>query len=178
MKNKLLEIILFVLLILGVTGCNNNTGDKNVSLSVMDGTLTNIGVTLILKNDSVNDYSYGEPYYIEKYINGKWEILKPINEMAFSLPAWGLESGKSVEISVNWLNGYGQLESGKYRIVKEIFKGSNTKIDTSIEFNVYAEFEINEDDYEYEKEITEEVELKPEISKDIIKPPNLTNFKI
>ena len=122
MKKKLFEIILFGLLIIGVTGCNNNS-DKKVSLLIKEGTLSNIGITLILKNDSVRDYSYGEPYYIEKFQEGKWEKLETIHEMAFTLPAWNLESGKTVEISINWFYGYGQLESGKYRVVKEIFKG-------------------------------------------------------
>ncbi|MBQ2873177.1 MAG: hypothetical protein IJE89_04195 [Bacilli bacterium] len=162
MKRKLLGILFFGILILGLTGCNDKI-DKNVTLSVKEGTLAPIGVTLILKNESNTDYSYGEPYYIEQEIDGKWSKIQTIHEMVFNLPAWGLESGKSVEISINWVYGYGQLESGKYRIVKEIFKSSSSNIDNSVSFNVYAEFEINEENYEYEKETTEEIELKTEV---------------
>jgi len=162
MIKKLLGILFCGILLLGLTGCKDKV-DKNVTLFIKEDTLAPIGVTLILKNDSKTNYSYEEPYYIEQEIDGKWSKVKTVHEMGFNQPAWGLESGKSVEISINWLYGYGQLEGGKYRIVKEIFKSSSSNIDNSVKFNVYAEFEIDENDYEYEKETTEEIELKTEV---------------
>ena len=164
MKKKLLGILFSGILLLGLTGCKNNQADSKVSLTVKEDTIAPIGVTLILKNESNTDYSYGEPYYIEQEINGIWSKVQTINDLVFNLPAHRLDAGKSVEFSINWVYGYGQLESGKYRIVKEIFKGLISDIDNSVKFNVYAEFEINEDDYEYEKVTIEEVELKTEIN--------------
>ena len=81
------------------------------------------------------------------------------------MPAYGLETGKIVELNINWEYGYGQLESGDYRIVKQIFINSNINLHNSniVSFNVYAEFSIDESNFEYEKAIVEEVELKTEI---------------
>ena len=164
MKNKLLGILFCGILLLGLTGCNDKI-DRNVMLSIKEGTLTNKSVTLILKNDSKVNYSYGEPYYIEQEKNGDWQKLETIHDMVFNLPAYQLESGKSVEISINWVYGYGYLESGKYRIVKQIFEKTDSELHNSniVSFNVYAEFEINEENYEYEKTTVTEVELKTEL---------------
>lgn len=164
MKNKLLGILFCGILLLGLTGCNDKV-DQNVILSIKEGTLTPIGVTLILKNESNTDYSYGEPYYIEQEIDGNWQKLETIHDMVFNLQAYQLESGKFVEFSINWVYGYGQLESGKYRIVKQIFEKTDSELHNSniVSFNVYAEFEINEENYEYEKTTVTEVELKTEL---------------
>lgn len=163
MNKKLLGILFCGILLFELTGCKKDQADSKVSLTIKEDTLAPIGVTLILKNESNTDYSYGEPYYIEQEIDENWIKVQSIHDVIFNLPAHGLESGKSVEFSINWAYGYGQLESGKYRIVKEIFKSSSSNIDNSISFNVYAEFEINEDDYEYEKSTTEAIELKTEL---------------
>lgn len=162
MKKKLLGILFCGILLAGLTGCNSKI-DQNVNLSVKEGTLTNSSVTLILKNDSKTNYSYSEPYYIEQKKDNNWQKLETIHDEVFNQPAWGLASGKSVEINISWVYSYGQLESGKYRIVKEIFKSSSANINNNVSFNVYAEFEINEEDYVYEKSTVTEVELKTEL---------------
>ena len=162
MRIKLLGILFCGILLLGVSGCKDKI-NKNVTLSLKEGTLTNKGVTLILKNNSKINYSYGEPYYIEQEKEGKWRKLETIHDMVFNMPAWELETGKSVELSIDWEYGYGQLESGNYRIVKEIFKESTSNINNSVSFNVYAKFKIDEKDYEYEKAKITEIELKTEV---------------
>lgn len=165
MKKKILGILFCGIILFGLTGCKKEQTNSKVSLTIKEDTLAPIGVTLILKNESNTDYSYGEPYYIEQEIDGNWSKVQTIHDVVFNLPAYGLESGKSVEFSINWAYGYGQLKSGKYRIVKEIFEKTDFELHDSniVSFNVYAEFEINEDDYEYEKATTEEIELKTEL---------------
>lgn len=163
MKNGILKIFFYLFILLGLTGCSIEKVGNNVSLSIKEDTLTNKGVTLILKNESSVDYLYGSPYYIEHEVGGEWEIVETIHDVAFNLPAWELESGKSVEISIDWEYGYGQLGTGKYRIVKEISKSSTSIISDAVSFNVYALFEIDENNYVYEKATIDEIELKTEI---------------
>ena len=164
MKKKVLFVLFFLTVCLGLTGCfNKNIDNRNISLNVKEGTLSMIGVTLTLKNESKNNYSYEEAYYIEQENDDSWSKVQTIRGMGFNDLLWRVNAGESVEISINWLNEYGKLNSGKYRIVKEIFKSSSSSMDNSDKFNVYAEFEINEDDYEYEKETTEEIELRMEL---------------
>ena len=58
----------------------------------------------------------------------------------------GIHPGKfkkenSVELKLDWKNGYGSLDKGKYRLVKNV---SIEKVDgSSEEFNVYGEFSID-----------------------------------
>lgn len=163
MKYVYKGLLLFVILF-GIVGCGNKNMDNKVILGINEDSLTNEGVTLILKNNSLMDYSYGETYYIEKYIDNNWKMLDTIHELVFNLPALGLLAGETKEININWEYGYGLLDSGKYRIVKEIFKMSDSNIDNSVKFNVYAEFEIDEENYVYEKAVIENVELKKEIT--------------
>ena len=106
MKKNLLGILFCGILLLGLMGCKNGRVDNKVSLTVKEGTLAPIGVTLILKNESNSDYSYGEPYYIEQEIDGNWSKVQTIHDVVFNLPAYGLESGKSVEFSINWAYGW------------------------------------------------------------------------
>ena len=164
MKKKILIILFCGILLVGLTGCKGKT-DQNVILSVKEGTLTNSSVTLILKNDSKTNYSYSEPYYIEQKKDNNWQKLDTIHDVGFNQPALELERGKSVEINISWVYDYGQLESGKYRIVKQIFEKTDFELHDSnvVSFNVYAEFEINEENYVYEKVIATEVELKTEL---------------
>lgn len=110
----------------------------NVKLDIKDGTLTDKGLTMVISNKSNKNISYGNPFMIEKYENGYYKTLKPINEMAFTLPAYGLNKNDSVELNIDWARGYGKLK-GKYRIVKSFHYNENDK---SIDFVKYLEFEI------------------------------------
>ena len=91
--------------------------DSDVSLEVMEKTITDKGATFVLKNNTSNDYWYGPEYVIEKKENGKWymemgatideriadgfyfcKALKLI-EYIFDTPELMLEpAGKKVEI--------------------------------------------------------------------------------
>ena len=142
MKNKLFKILICVIILFELTGCKKKYNDDKISLSIKEGTLTNGGAILILKNDSKADYSYVEAYYIEQEVDGKWKEVKEIHDVTFNLPSLDLKSKKSVEINIDWRYGYGQLEKGKYRIVKEIFRVPTTYMDNSESFNVYTEFEL------------------------------------
>ena len=46
-------------------------------------------------------------------------------------------------ININWSNGYGELKSGKYRLVKKVVTKENTLIDETRTVYLYAEFSIN-----------------------------------
>ena len=112
--------------------------DINLKLSIKDNSLSNVGLTMIMENNSNKDLSYGNPYSIEKYENGYWKSAQMINELAFTLPAFSLKKGEKKDFSINWEYGYGKLK-GRYRIVKSFSYEEN---DNHISFNKYLEFEI------------------------------------
>lgn len=149
MKNKVLAIILGIIMICGLTGCNKNKFDigeqsdieivnNEVTLALKDNTLTKTGVTLILKNESDKVIQYGNPYEIQIKKDGLWHEINV--ELNFTLPAYLLNANDSIEIKLNWENSYGKLASGEYRIIKSINVEKEDGIYDS--FNIAAEFSI------------------------------------
>ena len=122
-----------------MTKISKTSGEEiNIKMDVKEKTLTEKGLTMIIQNLSNKSLEYGNPYTIEKYENGYWKTVNPINDIAYTLPAFGLNKNESKEFNINWENGYGKLK-GKYRIVKEFSYKEN---DNFVSFNKYLEFEI------------------------------------
>ena len=151
MKKKILTILLCGIIILGITSCGKNENEfdvggksdikvsqNDVTLSIKNGTLTKTSATLILKNDSDMDIQYGNPYEIEIKQNNEWHKINVT--LNFTLPAYGLKPKESVELELNWKNGYGELAQGEYRIIKGIDIEKEDGIFES--FKVAAEFTI------------------------------------
>jgi hypothetical protein len=150
MKKTIFIIIVLGIMVLGLTGCGKNKmfdiGEKSnieiakndVTLSIKEGTLTKTGATLILKNDSNVDVQYGNPYEIEIKQDGSWHKINV--QLDFTLPSYGLKSGESKQIELDWENGYGKLSTGEYRIIKDI--DVEQEDETFESFYVSAEFTI------------------------------------
>jgi len=151
MIRKILITLLCGVMIFSITGCVQNKNkfeigeksnieivEKEVTLSVKENTLTNTGVTLILKNDSNVDVQYGNPYEMEIKKDGEWYKINV--ELYFTLPAFTLKSKETKEIKLNWENSYGHLAKGKYRIIKgvdiEKEDGTFESFYVSTEFNI------------------------------------------
>ena len=151
MNRKILITLLCGVMIFSITGCVQNKNkfeigeksnieivEKEVTLSVKENTLTNTGVTLILKNDSNVDVQYGNPYEMELKKDGEWYKINV--ELNFTLPAFTLKSKETKEIKLNWENSYGHLAKGKYRIIKGIDiekeDGTFESFYVSTEFNI------------------------------------------
>ena len=118
---------------------NQISGNEiDLNTDIKEGTLTNKGLTMVIKNTSDKDLLYGNPYLIEKYEDGVWKTLEPINEVSFTLPAYFLNKNDTIELNIDWEYGYGKLK-GKYRVVKDFFYKENEE---NISFDKYLEFEL------------------------------------
>ena len=115
---------------------------QELSLNIKNNTLTNKGATFILKNNSDEEYSYGDPYIIEKFENGIWNGIKTLtgDPLSWNDMLYTLKPNEEKEIKINWSFGYGELKSGTYRLVKNSFRKNNSS--ESRTYTVYAEFEI------------------------------------
>ena len=115
--------------------------EKNVSLSVKEDTISPTGLTLVMKNNSFNSYMYGEDYSLRKEIDGTWTDLPMIvDEALVILIGHELNAKSSDEVIIDWEDWYGQLEPGRYQILKNV---SYIK-DSDIKANVMVAFEISE----------------------------------
>ena len=151
MKKTILTILLCGVMVFGMTGCgkqkneldignksNIKISQNDVIMTIKEGTLTNKSATLVLTNNSDKNFQYGNPYGIEIKKDGEWHKINV--ELNFDIPAFQLPSKESKEIELNWENGYGNLATGTYRIIKGIdYEYEEGKYET---FNVAVEFNI------------------------------------
>ena len=88
---------------------------------IKEGTLTKKSATVVLELKQNYEVTFGEDYYIEKEVNGKYEKIKYkdgknclCNDIGYIL-----EPNKPRELEINWGSCYGELPKGDYRIVKQ-----------------------------------------------------------
>ena len=95
---------------------------EDVTMSIKEGTLTNTGAIIIITDNSGLDNTYGEYYRIERYINNNWQELDVIVEGNYGFNSIGYKVGENntLELTINWELLYGKLETGDYRLIKEI----------------------------------------------------------
>ena len=151
MKKTILTILLCGIMVLVMAGCEKqknefDIGDKSnikiskndVIMTIKEGTLTNKSATLVLTNNSDNNFQYGNPYEIEIKKDGEWHKINA--ELYFNLLLFQLSAKESKEIELDWENEYGKLAKGTYRIIKGIdYEYEEGKYET---FNVAIEFTI------------------------------------
>lgn len=151
MKKTILTILLCGVMVFGMTGCgkqkneldignksNIKISQNDVIMTIKEGTLTNKSATLVLTNNSDKNFRYGNPYEIEIKKDGEWHKINV--ELNFDIPAFQLPSKESKEIELNWENGYGNLATGTYRIIKgidyEYEEGEYKSFNIAVEFTI------------------------------------------
>ena len=134
-------IVLIISLIFILTGCSSDLKKSNVEVKnndiefyIKEDTLTRSGVTLILKNNSDKTLYFGEPYEIEVYKDGSWRKMEV--EMYFNMPLYELKPGEEKELDFNWEHGYGRLNRGKYRIIKDVYFEKENEFYIGCEFTI------------------------------------------
>lgn len=138
MRKKIWIIVGILIVVIGITAISiwliqSNKQRMNqvagVSIKIKEGTLTNTGATFIITDTTDKNYSYGEPYRIDKKENGKWrEAPRVIEDAFFNEPAYLPDENNQIIRKVNWEWIYGKLKPGTYRFVTD---ASDEKISVS-----------------------------------------------
>lgn len=145
---KIFIVLISLVLLLGVTGCGNKNNfdigekstvevvDKYVTFEIDDETLTNESATVVFRNNSEYNVSYGTPYELEIKKDGKWHEINV--ELFFTMPLMSLKPGESIDLEFNWAESYGELAKGEYRIIKNVTVESTSpeKIYVAAEFTI------------------------------------------
>ena len=93
--------------------CSDHIDDiDGITMVQKEGTLTNIGMSIIIKDNSNRENIYGESFYIEKYDNGIWKKLESKSDMIFNSIGYTVNNDKTLELYVNWEYFYGKLDNG------------------------------------------------------------------
>jgi hypothetical protein len=118
---------------------------EGIILEIKENTLTNTGMTLMIKNVASNDYAYGSRYQIEKKVGSNWEpVPVPGGSYVWTsepLMSRTLKGNSIIEEEIKWSH-YGELGAGTYRIIKE-FTYSTSRDTNSNYFPISAEFTID-----------------------------------
>lgn len=102
--------------------------DSEIKISVLENTITNEGLSFILINNSNQVVNFTEDIFsLEFQKNGIW-YKQPTLVTEFSSLATRQEVGISEEITIdiNWMQFYGQIGGGKYRLVVPVNDGEKS----------------------------------------------------
>jgi hypothetical protein len=142
MNRYLLFVVFIVLGAVILAGCGQSDDDVNleptdyttvnnlegVMMTVQEETVSPTGLTVILENNSDQQCIYGEHYVLEKKVNQGWYQVPVVVEGDYGFVDIGydLPPGAEEAWDVDWEWLYGSLETGEYRIVKDIldFRGT------------------------------------------------------
>ena len=91
--------------------------DVEITMDLIEESLSATAASFTLKNEGVEEASYGSRYCLQIRINKTWYQIEQYAD--WTLEAYRLASGAKETISVNWENLYGSLPVGEYRFVKE-----------------------------------------------------------
>ena len=125
------KIFVCIILCLCLTGCGNNTAkDQDVityeiseiaNITMTIDNVTPTGATILITDNTGEENVYGEWYRIEKFENETWQEVEVVTENpVFTSIGYLLDENNQLELQVNWDWLYGSLNSGRYRLIKEI----------------------------------------------------------
>ena len=142
MKNKILIIKIFLIDYLNSLNNASVTLKKDnkeytlegVTMILKDNTLTKSGATIIITDTNEIKYTYEEYYKLEKRIDHVWYELKPNSNATFNEMGYLVDDNNELEMDIDWSKVYGNLTSGKYRIIKRIYDGEYKYF--SVEFDL------------------------------------------
>lgn len=152
MKRFICLMIFITLSLILTTGCteiidwkpteyNNLNNFDGVNMNIKEETVSSTGLTVVIENNSETQCIYGEDFLLEKKINEKWyQVPTIIENYGFDDIGYVLEPGEKGEWRVDWDWLYGKLDSGEYRIVKNVLDFRNTG--NFEEYSLAASFKI------------------------------------
>ena len=115
---------------------------KGVIMTVKDGTITDNKLTLTFANNTKKHCIYGEFFSLEKKVKECWYRVPVVvkGDYAFNTIGYELPSNGKSEMVVDWNWLYGSLNTGEYRIIKNVsdFRGTGDYDD----YILAAEFSV------------------------------------
>lgn len=128
----ILSLFITVLFIINKDNVESISKINGLSLNIKKETLTNTSAIIVIENSSDKKYEYGEEFVIEKKVSGKWKRIKTLKkDIWWNAVSYQINENDKIEIECKWESIYGNLKSGKYRLVKII---SNKRV--AVEFEI------------------------------------------
>ena len=116
---------------------------EHVRMDIIDGTLTKSSAKVRITDYTNRKYTYGSDYRIDKKVGNKWQELEHKNPLYFTSMAYYPDSNGHLEFNITWSYAYGNLTSGRYRIVKSALIDTEGCDPTCKEYYLSVEFDID-----------------------------------
>src|SRR5665647_335945 len=108
---------------------NNHVSQKekvdNNGLVTTDIDMSHNELTITYTNKTERTLSFGNPYNLQLSKDNTWVDISPLPNIVYNDMLLTLESGKSYSNIVNLKKTYGELRTGHYRIIKEMYMDSS-----------------------------------------------------
>jgi len=97
-----------------LTASDFNSVEQSVDAVLIEQTKTHL--TIELTNNGTEEWCYGHAFWLETEINGKWYRIPAEQDVAFTEEGLLVSPGGAAEERC-WIEPYGELPSGNYRLV-------------------------------------------------------------
>lgn len=132
MKRRLRLFLLMVIGLLLIGGCREKeelmshdvvNALEGVTMVFEEGTVSSEKGTVLFVNETATEYTYGEYFELEWKKDGDWvQVPTVLKSYGFNDIGYTLQPFESAAQIIEWEWLYGVLESGEYRLVKEILE--------------------------------------------------------
>ena len=104
-----------------------NRSPENVKIEVLENTITNNSVEILITDNNEDKYGWGVQFNIQKKENGEWKNLEYVSddELAWISIAYNLDENNQLKQKLDIEEYYGKLEPGIYRVVKQVYDEGN-----------------------------------------------------
>lgn len=133
-----------------------NRSTANVTIKVKEESVSKGGVELFITDNNETTFGIDDSnrYVIEKMLDGNWEALEPDTPVGILAIARPKNEEKEFDLEIKWINYYGQLEDGTYRIGITVHVNKEPHVIYSDEFIIDPNTPVEiEEEYETEYEI-------------------------
>lgn len=137
-KNEQINNEIYVNKDIGKSDIETLTDVDMKAINVKNGSLT-----VVITDHSKNEFIYGSSYRIDYERNGKWYYLSPKSELVFNSMAYHPDKNGKLTFDIDYTYGYGLLDKGKYRIVKDVIRRDDPCNEECKKYYVTAEFIID-----------------------------------
>ena len=125
---------------------NSNKKPENVTIEVLENTITNKAAEILITDNNKNQYGWGVEFRVQQKIDGKWKELNYISDdLAWIEIAYELDKNNQVKMKVDFEKYYGILKRGIYRIVKPVYdNGYKTLLENQLKVSMDRSEEIKD----------------------------------
>lgn len=95
-----------------------NEESRHIIITSEEESISPTGMKLNIKNCSDENVILLYSYSLQIKVNGEWHDIKIKNNEVFPTDCCELKKDQSIQVIENWVQNYGELPAGEYRILK------------------------------------------------------------